>query len=145
VVALAPAPGMVDIRANGHEWPRRERPPQSGSRRVRREERRGEPLAAFDLAERGLAEHPDSGQLKHRAVLALARSGATEEAARRFLEYGLADSEDEDIRGAAGTNRQGPRAARGRASGTRGAIRLRKGAETLCGGVLEDGRLLPRW
>ena len=64
---------------------------------VQREERRGEPLAAFDLAERGLAEHPDSGQLKHRAVLALARSGATEEAARRFLEYGLADSEDEDI------------------------------------------------
>src|SRR6516164_4511052 len=54
---------------------------------VRREERRGELLAAFDLAERGLSEHPDDTALKHRAVLALARAGATEEAARRFAEY----------------------------------------------------------
>jgi tetratricopeptide (TPR) repeat protein len=64
---------------------------------VRLQERRGELLAAFDLAERGLAEHPDDLQLKHRAVLALARTGATEEAARRFMEYGLAESVDEDI------------------------------------------------
>jgi class 3 adenylate cyclase len=64
---------------------------------VRREERRGEPLAAFDLAEQGLAEHPDDRSLKHRAVLALARSGATDEAARRFADYGLGDARDEDI------------------------------------------------
>ena len=64
---------------------------------VRREERRGELLAAFDLAERGLDDHPDDLALKHRAVLALARTGATEEAARRFAEYGLADIPDEDI------------------------------------------------
>ncbi len=64
---------------------------------VKREERRGEVLAAFDLAERGLAEHPDDLQLKHRAVLALARAGATKEAARRFAQYGLADVPDEDI------------------------------------------------
>lgn len=64
---------------------------------VRREERRGELLAAFDLAERGLAEHPDDVSLKHRAVLALARAGATEEAARRFVEFGLDGMEDEDI------------------------------------------------
>jgi hypothetical protein len=64
---------------------------------VRREERRGEVLAAFDLAERGLAEHPDDLSLMHRAVLALARAGATQEAARRFAEYGLDDVEDEDI------------------------------------------------
>ena len=57
---------------------------------VRREERRGELLTAFDLAERGLEEHPDHVPLKHRAVLALARTGATEEAARRFEQYGLA-------------------------------------------------------
>src|SRR5437763_5216261 len=64
---------------------------------VLREERRGEPLAAFDLAEQGLAEHPDDRSLKHRAVLALARSGATDEAARRFADYGLEDASDEDI------------------------------------------------
>jgi hypothetical protein len=64
---------------------------------VKREERRGELLAAFDLAERGLDDHPDDLPLKHRAVLALARAGATEEAARRFEEYGLAGVPDEDI------------------------------------------------
>src|ERR1700685_687922 len=64
---------------------------------VKLEERRGELLTAFDLAERGLAEHPDDLWLKHRAVLALARAGATEEAARRFEDYGLAGAQDEDI------------------------------------------------
>ena len=64
---------------------------------VRTEERRGELLAAFDLAERGVAQHPNDLSLKHRAVLALARAGATEEAARRFHEYGLAEIADEDV------------------------------------------------
>jgi class 3 adenylate cyclase len=64
---------------------------------VNHEERRGELLAAFDLAERGLAEHPDDLPLKHGAVLALARTGATEEAAQRFEQYALADIADEDI------------------------------------------------
>jgi hypothetical protein len=64
---------------------------------VKAEERRGELLTAFDLAERGLAEHPDDILLKHRAVLALARAGATEAAARRFDEYRLAGIPDEDI------------------------------------------------
>ncbi len=64
---------------------------------VKHAERRGEMLSAFDLAEHGLAEHPDDLWLKHRAVLALARAGATEEAARRFEEYGLAGVPDEDI------------------------------------------------
>ncbi len=64
---------------------------------VRSEERRGELLSAFDLAQQGLAEHPDDLWLKHRAVLALARAGATDEAARRFDEYGLAGIPDEDV------------------------------------------------
>ncbi len=64
---------------------------------VRHEERRGELLTAFDLAERGLAQHRDDIALKHRAVLALARTGATEEAARRFDQYGLSASTDEDV------------------------------------------------
>ena len=64
---------------------------------VRDAERRGELLSAVDIAEQGLEEYPDDLWLKHRAVLALARAGATEEAARRFERFGLADHEDEDI------------------------------------------------
>jgi hypothetical protein len=64
---------------------------------VRDQERRGELLAAFDLAERGLNEYPDDVRLKHRAVLALARTGATAEAASRFDEYRLAGIPDEDV------------------------------------------------
>lgn len=60
-------------------------------------ERRGELLTAFDLAERGLAEHPDDIRLRHRAVLALARTGATEEAARRFAAHGLHAVDDEEV------------------------------------------------
>ena len=72
------------------------RAPEAWLEAVRDEERRGELLGAFDVAERGLAEHPDDLRLKHRAVLALARAGATEEAARRFALYGLDTAEDED-------------------------------------------------
>ena len=44
-----------------------------------------------------LDEHPDDLWLKHRAVLALARAGSTDEAARRFQEYGLAAVDEEDV------------------------------------------------
>jgi hypothetical protein len=64
---------------------------------VRSAERGGELLTAADLAERGLAEHPGDVWLAHRAVLALARAGSTEEAARRFDAYGLGDREEEDV------------------------------------------------
>lgn len=64
---------------------------------VRAQERTGELLAAFDLAERGLAEHPDDLALKHRGVLALARAGATAQAVERFVQFGLADVEDEEV------------------------------------------------
>ncbi len=64
---------------------------------VRDAERRGELLTAFDIADRGLAEYPDDLWLKHRAVLALARAGSTEQAARRFEEYGLAAVDNEDV------------------------------------------------
>jgi class 3 adenylate cyclase/tetratricopeptide (TPR) repeat protein len=72
-------------------------PPERWRQRVLDAERRGELLSAFDLADRALAEHPDDGWFKHRAVLALARIGSTAEATRRFATYGLADSEDEDV------------------------------------------------
>jgi class 3 adenylate cyclase len=64
---------------------------------VRGASRRGELLSAVDLAEQGLAENPDDIWLKHTAVLALARAGATEEAARRFAHYALDGSGEEDV------------------------------------------------
>ena len=63
--------------------------------RVLDAERRGELLDAIDLAERGLAHHPADVPLQHRAVLALARAGATDEAARRLKLYGLDAIHDE--------------------------------------------------
>jgi hypothetical protein len=91
---------------------------------VKREERRGELLAAFDLAEQGLSEHPEDAALKHRAVLVLARAGATEEAARRFVDYGLDRIEDEheDI----GALRA--RIAKDSALGEEGEVRRRRAA-----------------
>jgi hypothetical protein len=64
---------------------------------VRREERRGELLAAYDLANRGLEEHPGHVELAFRAVLALARAGSTGEANRRFVELGLTAVETDDV------------------------------------------------
>jgi tetratricopeptide (TPR) repeat protein len=65
---------------------------------VKDAERRGELLLAVDLAGRGLDEHPDDLWLRHRAVLCLARSGSTGEAAARFERYGLAQLEaHEDV------------------------------------------------
>jgi Tetratricopeptide Repeats-Sensor len=72
-------------------------PAQGCVGRVLDAERRGELLTAFDLAERGLAEYPDNLWLRHRAVLALARAGSTDEAQRRFDGFGLASVEDEDL------------------------------------------------
>src|SRR5271167_3744149 len=51
----------------------------------------GDHLLAYDVAMRGLAEHPQDLALKHAAVLALARSGATATARQRLLELGLGE------------------------------------------------------
>ena len=56
---------------------------------VRAAEGAGEFFRAHDLARRGLLEHPDSLRLQHRAVLALARSGATRHARQLFDSLGL--------------------------------------------------------
>lgn len=64
---------------------------------VKSAERSGELLTAVDLADKGLGEYPDELWLKHRAVLALARAGATDEAARRFARHGLDSSDEEDV------------------------------------------------
>src|SRR5262249_28090870 len=49
----------------------------------------GDHLLAYDVATRGLDQHPQDPALKHAAVLALARSGAAAKARERYLELGL--------------------------------------------------------
>src|SRR5215470_12674074 len=51
----------------------------------------GDHLLAYDVAVRGLDDHPRDLALKHAAVLALARSGATLKARERYREFGLGD------------------------------------------------------
>jgi class 3 adenylate cyclase len=65
---------------------------------VREAERAGEAFRAFDIARRGLDEHPDSTTLKHRAVLALARSGATRQARQWFASLGLEGRSERGLR-----------------------------------------------
>jgi Adenylate and Guanylate cyclase catalytic domain len=89
---------------------------------VRDAERRGELLDAVDLAERGLALHPDDLRLRHRAVLALARAGATGEAARRFSAYGLDAVDDGEVAAL------GARIAKDAALALEGAARARAAA-----------------
>ena len=64
---------------------------------VRGFETRGMMLRAYDAALRGLDAHPGDRWLAHRAVMALARSGATETALARYAEYGLDQDDDEDV------------------------------------------------
>jgi tetratricopeptide repeat protein/adenylate/guanylate cyclase family protein len=51
----------------------------------------GDHLLAYDVAVRGLDEHPEDPALKHAAVLALARSGATAKAHERYGELLLGE------------------------------------------------------
>jgi len=64
---------------------------------VKAAERDGEFFRAYDAARQGLSEHPDDLLLRHRAVLALARSGATEQAQALYRELGLEGREETDI------------------------------------------------
>lgn len=84
---------MTDI---GDDRPAAEEDETDWQATVQAFEHRGMPLRAYDAAIHGLERDPDSPWLKHRAVLALARSGATETAFRRYREFGLADAASED-------------------------------------------------
>jgi hypothetical protein len=65
---------------------------------ARAAERAGQLFRAYDLAMRGLAQHPGDILLQHRAVLSLARAGATTLARQRFEGFGLgAASAIEDV------------------------------------------------
>src|SRR5438093_3823197 len=61
---------------------------------VRGCERDGELFRAYDLARQGLTAFPDDPALKHRAVLCLASTGATQQAAEVFAELGLGRADD---------------------------------------------------
>jgi hypothetical protein len=91
---------------------------------VRAAEREGELLVAVDLAEQGLAHHPQSVWLKHRAVLGLARAGSTAEAERRYADYRLGDVDEEDVRALAA------RIAKDRALASVGTERQRRAAHS---------------
>jgi hypothetical protein len=65
--------------------------------RVRGHEARGELLLAYDTALQGLAEHPGDLWLAHRAVLDLAKAGATARAETEFARLGLARSQETEI------------------------------------------------
>jgi len=60
-------------------------------------ERRGEFLRAYDTANRGLQDFPEDLSLRYRAVLVLARAGATQLARQRYAEYQLEGRKEEDI------------------------------------------------
>lgn len=56
---------------------------------IKEQEREGDLFHAFDLARRGIAQHPDDLALKHRAVLCLASTGATDKAWQAWQDLGL--------------------------------------------------------
>jgi Tetratricopeptide Repeats-Sensor len=86
-------PSVYDSRLTDPE----SRPPPHWLAMVRQEERRGELLSAYDIANRGLEEHPENVDLAYRAVLALARAGSTSEAERRFANLHLTDVDTGDV------------------------------------------------
>ena len=52
-------------------------------------EKSGDHLRAYDVAREAIAQHPDNPELRYRAVLALARCGATTTAIHEFAALGL--------------------------------------------------------
>lgn len=71
--------------------------PSTWLAQVRQLEARGELLLAFDTALHGLEEHPGNLRLSHRAVLNLAKAGATANAEMEFERLGLENSDDADV------------------------------------------------
>ena len=95
---MAASPYDAPMSPAGEERPHEE-PTRSADRwlaEVLQAERRGELLTAFDLAERGLDEHPGVVSLRFHAVLVLARTGSTTQAMRRFIELDLTSVDSED-------------------------------------------------
>lgn len=68
------------------------RTPEKWLAEVQQYEHDGELFRAYDIAMQGLSEYPDALALKHRAVLCLASTGATDQAAAKFAALGLNDA-----------------------------------------------------
>ena len=64
--------------------------------KLRDELARGELVGAYDTAERARRDGLDDPLIRYRRVLALARAGATESAAKEYAELGLAEQLDTD-------------------------------------------------
>ena len=64
---------------------------------VKAAENSGDLFVAYDLATQGLAEHPDSIDLRYLATRSLARSGATDQAATAYAKFGLGQSDNGDV------------------------------------------------
>lgn len=64
--------------------------------RVKQAMRTGEYLRAYDWALIGLEDMPNESELQYLAVLALARTGATDQAQSRYKEFGLSDIDNID-------------------------------------------------
>lgn len=60
-------------------------------------ERSGDLLTAYDLADQALLEHPGDAALQHRAVLLLARAGATAQAQQRLQALQVPEDAGEDL------------------------------------------------
>jgi class 3 adenylate cyclase len=75
--------------------PVRSRSPADWLLEVKRYEREGELLQAYDIAKQGLAKYPSDLALKHRAVLCLASTQATSQAAELFTRVKLDLSDGE--------------------------------------------------
>jgi hypothetical protein len=65
--------------------------------KVRSAERGGDLIVAYDLAEQGLAKCPNNAELRYLATRALARSGATEQAAALYKRFRLDHQPELDI------------------------------------------------
>lgn len=64
---------------------------------VKAAENSGDLFVAYDLATQGLAEHPDSIDLRYLATRALARSSATDQAAAAYAKFDLGRSDNGDV------------------------------------------------
>ena len=64
---------------------------------VKAAENGGDLFVAYDLATQGLAEHPDSIDLRYLATRTLARSGATDQAAALYAKFDLGRSRNGDV------------------------------------------------
>lgn len=70
---------------------------ETWEKRIRRAERRGEFLEAYDMAMQAIERWPDAPAFQYHAVLSLARVGSTRQAETLYAKFGLDRFDDEDM------------------------------------------------